>query len=188
MTINGCKKSVAIIAVICLAVISGFAQQVDFAQVKVQDLTKKDVQPLQKIHSKAVVFLFVQTDCPISNRYAPEINRLYKKYASGDVTFRLVYPDKDVSVRAIRRHLKIYGYKIGVLLDPRHELVKATGVSVTPEAAVFIASDDGVKPVYRGRIDDLVVAFGKSRPAPSNHDLEEILDTAAIGCTISDLN
>ena len=188
-------------AIICLVAIFGLGQKVDFAQVKVQDLTAKNIQPLQKMRSKAVVFLFIQTACPISNRYAPEIKRLYEKYASGDVTFWLVYPDKDDSAQAIRRHLKEYNYKIGVLRDSRHELVKATGVNVTPEAAVFIPSDGGeVQMVYRGRIDDLVVAFGKSRPAPINHDLDETLDTiisgkpmtlkttTAVGCSIVDLN
>ena len=187
-------------AIICLAAIFGFGQQVDFAQVKALNLKAKEIQPLQNMRSKAVVFLFVETSCPISNRYAPEIKRLYEKYASSDVTFWLVYPDKDDSAQAIRRHLKEYGYKIGVLRDSRHELVKATGVNVTPEAAVFIPSNDGVRMVYRGRIDDLVTAFGKSRSAPMSHDLDETLEaiisgktitlktTTAIGCSISDLN
>ena len=199
MTINNLKKLALANALICLAAIFGFGQKVDFAQVKVWDLTAKNIQPLQNVRSKAVVFLFVETACPISNRYAPEIKRLYDKYNS-DVTFWLVYADKDVSARAIRRHLKEYGYKIGVLRDSRHELVKATSVNVTPEAAVFMPSNDGVRMVYRGRIDDMVVAFGKSRFAPTSHDLDETLEaiisgktitlktTTAIGCSISDLN
>ena len=200
MIIKGFKKLAVASAIICLAAIFGFGQKVDFAQVKVPDLNAKDIQPLQNVRSKAVVFLFIETSCPISNRYVPEIKRLYEKYTSGGVTFWLVYPDKDDSAPAIRRHLKEYGYKISVLRDLRHELVKVTGVNVTPEAVVFIPSDDGVRMIYRGRIDDLVTAFGKSRPAPTNHDLDETLDaiisgktmtlktTTAIGCSISDLN
>ncbi len=200
VNINSFKKLAATIAVICLAAIFGFGQKVDFAQVKASDLNAKEIQPLTNVRSKAIVFLFVETDCPISNRYAPEIKRLYDKYNS-DVTFWLVYPDKDDSARAIRRHLKEYGYKIRILRDSRHELVKAAGVNVTPEAAVFISADDGeVRMVYRGRIDDLVAAFGKSRSAPTSHDLDEILGaiisgksvtlktTTAIGCSIADLD
>jgi hypothetical protein len=53
--------------------------------------------------------------------------------------------------------------------------------------------------LYRGRIDDRYVAFGKARPAPTRRDLEETLDallegklpepvtTTAIGCFIADL-
>ena len=51
--------------------------------------------------------------------------------------------------------------------------------------------------VYRGRIDDRYVAFGKMRPAPTVRDLEQVLEaiiagkevktkvTKAVGCFIS---
>jgi hypothetical protein len=70
-----------------------------------------------------------------------------------------------------------------------------TGVRVTPEAAVFVSGQI----VYRGRIDNRYVAFGKTRPAPTAHDLEAALETilkgkpvtnattTAIGCFIPDL-
>jgi peroxiredoxin len=200
MTISGLKKFAAAVAVIFSAAIFSNAQNIDFAQVKATNLAGQTVQPLQKTQAKAVVFLFIQTDCPISNRYAPEIKRLYEKFASDGVTFWLVYPDKDDSAQAIRLHLKEFGYKMDALRDSRRELVKATGVNVKPEAAVFIPLEDGMRMVYRGRIDDLVAAFGKTRPAPTTHDLEETLEnilggkpvttktTMAIGCSISDLN
>ena len=44
------------------------------------EIINSAIQPLQNVRSKAVVFLFVETSCPISNRYAPEIKRLYEKY------------------------------------------------------------------------------------------------------------
>jgi peroxiredoxin len=200
MTISGLKKFAAAVAVIFSAVIFSSAQNIDSAQVRATNLAGQTVQPLQKIQGKAVVFLFIQTACPISNRYAPEIKRLYEKFADSGVTFWLVYPDKDDSAAVISRHLKEFGYKMDALRDSRRELVKATGVNVTPEAAVFIPLEDGMRMVYRGRIDDLVAAFGKTRSAPTTHDLEETLEnilsgkpvtnktTVAIGCSISDLN
>jgi hypothetical protein len=200
MNISGFRRFAAVGVLICLAVVLSYGQQIDVAQAGVMDLAGNQVQPLQKIRDKAVVLLFIQTGCPISNRYAPEIKRLYEKYASGGATFWLVYPDRDDSVPAIRRHLEEYGYEIGVLRDPSHILVKAAGVSVTPEAAVFVPLDGGVRMVYRGRIDDRTVAFGKTRPAATKHDLDETLETifsgktvtnkttVAIGCAISDDN
>ena len=180
--------------------ISNNAQQIDSAQVMARDLSGRQVQPLAKSNTKAIVFLFIQTDCPLSNRYAPEIKRLYEKYNSGGVNFWLVYPDRDDSAATIQKHLKEYGYKMDALRDVGLQIVKASGVSVTPEAAVFVPSKDGMQMVYRGRIDDLVAAFGKTRPAPTTHDLDEMLDaimnkktlrskiTEAIGCSISDLD
>ena len=201
MTTNIFKKFAVTGLLIFLTAIFGTAQNIDSApEMRATNLAGKTVQPLQKIQGKAVVLLFVQTTCPLSNRYAPEIKRLYEKFGSDGVTFWLVYPDKDDSAAPIRQHLKEFGYKMDALRDSRRELVKATGVNVTPEAAVFMPSNGGVKMVYRGRIDDLVAAFGKTRPAPTTHDLDEMLEnilsgklvssktTMAIGCSIPDLN
>ncbi len=46
------------------------------AQDGVIDLAGKAVDPFAVARGKAVVLIFVRTDCPISNRYAPVIQRL----------------------------------------------------------------------------------------------------------------
>src|SRR5689334_6792488 len=138
------------------------------AALRLPDLSGKPVEPLRASSAKAVVFIFTRTDCPISNRYAPEVRRLAEKFAASGITFWLVYADPDESAAEIRRHLKAYGYGLGVLRDLRHDLVRLTGARVTPEAAVFVAG----RIVYHGRIDDRYVAFGRERPAPTTHDLE----------------
>ncbi len=160
------------------------------------DLEGRQVDPFQQTDAKATVFLFTRTDCPISNRYTPELQRLQAKFQSDNVRFWLVYPDPDESVKAIREHVKAYGYSFGVLRDPQHRLVEETQVKVTPEAAVFVP---GRRMVYRGRIDDRYVDFGKARAKPTQHDLEQALQailegrpveramTPAVGCFISDL-
>jgi hypothetical protein len=80
-------------------------------------------------------------------------------------------------------------------VDRRHELVRATGVTVTPEAAVI---DRAGQVVYRGRIDDSYAALGQPRRPVKNADLRNALDaliagkpvekpeTHALGCYISD--
>jgi len=158
---------------------------------KYQTADEKMADPFQN-DAKATVLVFVRTDCPISNRYATELSRIHTKFAEGTVWW-LVYPDDDVTVPAIREHLKEYKLAIPALRDPRHELVKLAGARVTPEAAVFLP---GKKLVYRGRIDDRFVAFGNYRSEPTRHDLEEALtdvvsgkpvrvsETKAVGCTI----
>jgi peroxiredoxin len=160
------------------------------------DLSGRHVNPLRATHAKATVFVFTRSDCPISNRYAPEVRRLYKKFAPRGVTFWLVYPDPNEALGMIRQHLKEYQYPFGALRDPTHALVTLTGAKVTPEAAVFV--HDG-KMVYHGRIDDLYVDFGRTRRAPTARDLEQALEavlegkpvkeasTPAVGCFISDL-
>lgn len=140
-------------------------------------------------------FLFIRTDCPISNRYAPEVDRLARRHAGA--RFFLVYPDPAVTAEEIEQHLRDYGYTLPALTDPHHALVAATGVRVTPEVAVFDASG---RLVYRGRIDDRWVAFGQLRAEPEHRDLTEVLadlekgrtpdprSTPTVGCYIADLS
>ncbi len=168
-------------------------------RVSLLDLSGRRVDPFQGPHAKATVFVFTRTDCPISNRYAPEVRRLYAKFSPRHVTFWLVYLDPSESVGEIRKHLREYQYELPALRDPEHRLVKLTGVQVTPEVAVFVSGQSGEQMVYRGRIDDRYVDFGKSRPAPTTHDLEQVLiaivagrpttprNTHAVGCFIQDL-
>ncbi len=128
------------------------------------DLAGKPVDPLHADVGKPVVLIFVRTDCPISNRYAPTIQRLSAQYA-GKAAFWLVYPDKSESSAAIEQHLHAYGYKLPALHDPQHSLVNLGQAQVTPEVAVFDASG---QLVYHGRIDNWYVTFGHSRPGSND--------------------
>ena len=103
------------------------------------DLAGKPVDPLRAEPGKPVVLIFIRTDCPISNRYVPTIQRISAQYA-GKTAFWLVYPDKSESSAAIEKHLRDYGYKLPALHDPQHSLVKLGQAQVTPEVAVFDTS------------------------------------------------
>lgn len=155
----------------------------------------RTIDPFDHV-SAATVFIFTRSDCPVSNRYAPEVRRLHQTFAPRNVSFWLVYPDPDVSESAVREHLAAYEYPCGGLRDPRHELVRRCAAQMTPEAAVFVR--DGSM-VYRGRIDDRQVALGVARATATVHDLEDVLaavvegraieprTTQAVGCFIADL-
>lgn len=147
--------------------------------------------------TRAIVYLFTSTDCPVSNRYAPEVQRLVRAFAPRGVLFRLVYPSRLESDAAIRAHVASFSYEgfAEPFRDPDFALVKHTGATITPEAAVVV---DG-RIVYRGRIDDRYVRLGVERPAPATHDLADALSavvagrpppqatTPAVGCFIADL-
>ena len=142
---------------------------------------------------KALVVFFLATDCPISNAYAPEIKRLCERYTRQNIAFALVYPDPDVSLPDAKKHARAYGYTCPISLDPGHRFTRKVGASVTPEVAV-LKPNGGL--LYRGRIDNLYVDFGKPRFAATKHDLRDFLDatiaekkvrpqfTRAIGCFI----
>lgn len=199
MKLRGGKRLATTVMILLGAATCGFGQHADVASPRASDLNGRQAQPLLDRKARAVVLFFVETNCPISNRYAPEIIRLYGKFTSAGVTFWLIYPDSDDEPQAIRSHLKDYDYKLGALRDVRQELVKTAGASVTPEAAIFVPSAKGPQMVYRGRIDDRFVSFGKTRPAPTSRDVEQVLaaivagksvvttTTIALGCAIADM-
>jgi peroxiredoxin len=142
---------------------------------------------------RGVVFFFVTTDCPIANRFAPEINRICKDYEKQGMAFYIVQTDPKLDATRARKHAKEYQLACPILLDRKHEIVKFAGASVTPEAA--LASPDG-KVLYLGRIDDRYAAIGQFRVEPRKRDLRLALDevlqgkpiatarTKAIGCYI----
>src|SRR5260370_34438163 len=70
------------------------------------------------------VLLFVRTDCPITNRYAPELQRLVEKFTGSGVEFWLVYPDRTATQASIQDPSTQYNFPGNPLLDPHHELVK----------------------------------------------------------------
>jgi thiol-disulfide isomerase/thioredoxin len=159
------------------------------------DLQGNPVDPLKSAVGKVVVLVFVRTDCPVSNRYAPLIQKLSTEHA-GKAAFWLIYPSKSESPEAIRKHEREYGYKIPALRDPRHVLVKESQVQITPEVAVF---DLSKRLVYHGRIDNLYEDIGRARSTATTHELEDAIFAAltgkslavdathGVGCYISDL-
>jgi thiol-disulfide isomerase/thioredoxin len=159
------------------------------------DLAGNPVDPLKSGGGKIVVLVFVRTDCPVSNRYAPAIKQLSEEHAA-KAAFWLVYPSKAESAEVIRKHQREYGYKIPALRDPQHVLVKESQVEITPEVAVF-STDRRL--VYHGRIDNLYEDVGRTRSVATTHELQDAISAAlggkslpvdathAVGCYISDL-
>ena len=162
---------------------------------QIVDLSGSPRAPFQS-PAAARVFLFVRSDCPITNRYAPELQRIAAEFSGRNVEFWLVYPDPAETPRSVETHMAEYRLPGTPLRDPHHDLVKRAQATVAPEAAVFDASG---KLRYYGRIDDRYVSFGKARAVVLTHDLEAAISsvlagrpvaepvTRAIGCALSDV-
>ena len=166
---------------LCLPVASGVAAKSPkylSPAATALNLDGETVDPLASVTNKAVVLLFLSCECPISNRYAPEIRRLNSKFASRGVKVWLVYPNADEDAKAITQHTNAYRLNCDVLRDPHHSLVKRAKATVTPEAAVFLK--DG-RLVYHGRIDNRYVVLGKERPEATEHDLDVFLQAVVDG-------
>ena len=140
------------------------------------DLEGVPRRPLDPAGKAASVLIFFCQDCPISNSYAPEINRLCGGHTN--FAFYIVQVDPGLTAAAAKEHAREYDLRAPVLLDPRHRLVRLAKATVTPEAVVLGKNGEIL---YRGRIDDLYAGLGKKRSATAHHDLCEVLDDIAAG-------
>ena len=166
------------------------------ASSSLTDLEGNAVDPFASAPPKGVVFIFVSTECPLSNQVLPELARLADSFAPQGMRFWLVHVDRSEPLDRLRQHAKDYQVRCGVLRDVNREMVNRAQVKVTPEAAVF--SESG-QLIYHGRINDRFAALGKGRPEASRHDLQEVLASVvggqplltnyipAVGCYIADL-
>jgi len=143
--------------------------------------------------TKAVVFEFLSTECPIANRFQPELKRLDLEFSPQGVRFVSIYPNLGETAEGIRQHRAEAAFSGEAGRDLRQELVNRWNITVTPEVVVLAA--DGAL-IYRGRVNDQYAGLGQGKPAPTRHDLEESLreylargvakgiSTTPVGCRI----
>jgi peroxiredoxin len=143
---------------------------------------------------KAVVLFFTTTDCPVGNSYVPEMNRIRNDYENRGVAFYAVQGDTTISEPEVEKYSREFGFSFPVLFDPRQVLVKMTGATTMPEAAVLSVSGTLL---YLGRIDNRVEDFTRRRPEATKLDLRDAIDavlagrpvanprTKAFGCAIN---
>jgi hypothetical protein len=140
------------------------------------------------------VILFVSSDCPVSNGYAPDIQRICEDARTSGGSCTLVYEDSSIDAAAVRAHRDEYRYReIPAVIDHDHAIAQRARATVTPQAVVLTPA--GVIK-YRGRIDDRYVALGRRRRVVTSHDLRDAIDaviggkpvrtaeTEAVGCVI----
>src|SRR5207253_1280078 len=100
---------------------------------------------------KAVVVVFLSTECPVANKYLPVIAELAKKQADQSVQWLAVYSSPSDDAAKIAAHFKEFEIKIPALYDQDQQILQSTGATRTAETFVL----DGRRMVrYHGRIDD----------------------------------
>lgn len=158
----------------------------------VVDLSGNAVHEIAGPGVKLVVLVFGSTDCPISNRYIPEVARLRKLFGAADakstgpVRFWWVYPNSDDTAELIRTHNNDFNItqdmSLGTLIDQKTQiLAHESNASTTPEAALFANDNGKLRLLYHGRLDNKYIAFGQERPQADQHDLEVAIRAALAG-------
>jgi hypothetical protein len=174
------------VAVTWLTVVATAALAASGAGIRALDGTM--LRPFAPAGPAGVLF-FVATDCPISNSYAPEIQRICRDYRARGVSCALMYEDVDTFAApvhldaAVRRHLKEFHYgDVPAAVDRTRAVATEARATVTPQAVVV---DRAGAVRYRGRIDNFYAALGKPRQQVTERDLRQALDAVLEGRAVA---
>jgi len=138
--------------------------------------------------SKAIVIMFIATQCPVSNAYNSRMEKIYKDYKGKDVTFLGINSNKSEDVTEIKEHAKDNGLTFPILKDEKNIIADEFEASYTPE--IYVLNNE-FELLYHGRIDN-----SRRESEVNSTDLRNALDeilegkkvsnpeTKAFGCTI----
>ncbi|HEY7309668.1 MAG TPA: redoxin domain-containing protein [Gemmataceae bacterium] len=131
---------------------------------------------------KAVVVVFLGTECPLSNQFLAVLADLHKEYKSKGVAFVGINANTQDGLERVAVHARKHEVPFPVVKDAGNKVADLFGARRTPEAFVL---DGSGKILYQGRIDDQF-GIGYSRPGkPTRRDLAEALDEVLAGKPVS---
>lgn len=155
---------------------------------KLKDYNGKEHQLSDFKDSKAIVVIFVATQCPISNDYNSRMAEIFKDYKDKGIAFVGINSNKQESVEEIKKHAADNNLQFPILKDEKNIIADKFSASVTPEVYVL---NSNFEVLYHGRIDD-----SRKESDVKTKDLRTALDeilggksvsntkTKAFGCTI----
>jgi peroxiredoxin len=132
-------------------------------------------------NQKAVVVVFIGTECPLNNAYVPRLAELYKEFGSRSVAFVAVNANCHDTPVGVAAHAREYGIPFPVLKDTAGSVADILGARRTPEAFLL---DSGRHIVYQGRIDDQF-GIGFKRVKPTRRDLAAAIEEVLAGKPVS---
>jgi peroxiredoxin len=148
----------------------------------VADVTLTDVSGKPRALSefkgkKAIVVVFVGTECPIANLYFPGLAEMQKHYADKGVQFLAINSNDQDSFADVVEHARERKIPFPVLKDNAQRAADAFGARRTPEAFLLDANRT-IR--YRGRIDDQY-GYTYRRGAPTRTELKDALEELLAG-------
>jgi len=155
---------------------------------KLKDYNGKEHSLSDYKDSKAIIIIFVATECPVSNAYNSRMENLFKDYSERDIAFIGINSNKAESADRIKEHAKENGLTFTILKDEKNIIADKFEASFTPEVYVL---NNNFDILYHGRIDN-----SKKESEVVTKDLENALEeilagkevskkeTKAFGCTI----
>lgn len=149
---------------------------------KVSDVQFKDIRYLTRSlgdfgKKRAYVLVFVDSCCPIVERYLPELQRLERIYRDRGIQFLAVNVGQTDTISTMAAQAVEHGVEFPFVKDVDYHVVEAVGVERTPETVVL--NGDRIL-CYRGRIDDRYRISGQIAE-PTRHELADALEAILAG-------
>ena len=154
----------------------GDVNKVDDFSLK--DYNGKDYSLSDFKDSKAIVIIFVATECPVSNAYNSRMESIYNDYKNKNVVLIGINSNKAEDIGRIKEHAKSKGLTFPILKDEKNIIADKFRASVTPE--VFVLNNN-FEVLYHGRIDD-----SRDESDVEKKDLRNALDEILSGKQVSD--
>lgn len=128
--------------------------------------------------TKYTVFIALDKDCPVVQKYIPAINDLYNKYQNLEFNILLISRPSNLTANQMEEFINTYKVKPAVYLDRDNKLLQALGIKTISQAVLV----DNKKMVilYSGRIDDKV-NYDSVKEYSTNNYLEKAIVSALAG-------
>ena len=130
--------------------------------------------------TKVVVIVFLGPECPISQRYVPELNRLAAGRGTNGLEFYGVVSGRSAKREEAAAFQKDYAIQFPILFDEGGLLARWFHPTHVPEA--FVLKPDG-DIVYHGRIDDGYASPGRPRAVVQHRELRDAIAAVRAGRT-----
>ena len=130
--------------------------------------------------TSATVIVLLYDTCPLCQRTAPVLEKLWKEKQPQGVQVLGVFTD-GTPVADLGKFKKDYGVSFPLFVDNGGKVASALSATVTPEAFVL---DRNCKVRYMGRINDLYQVRGVQSQTPVREDLREALSDVVSGSTV----
>ncbi len=148
---------------------------------QLKDTTGQVVSLTDFRQKKAVVVVFIGTECPLANLYVVRLTELQKDFSPRGVQILAINSNCQDQPKDVIRHAQERKLPFPVLIDPGLEVADLFGAKRTPEA-FLLDQTDTIR--YRGRIDDRY-SVGGDRGEPKRHDLVEALQEVLANKAVS---
>jgi len=131
--------------------------------------------------NRAVVVVFLGTECPLAKLYATRLVELAERYQDKSVQIVGINANSHDTLLEIGHYARVHQLNFPMLKDAGNKVADRFGATRTPEAFLL---DERRVVCYHGRIDDQY-GVGYSRPNVARQDLAVAIDELLAGKPIS---